>query len=144
MYSDERRQSLAEGYMPILTVSASEQIRCPECAMFVEVPNRETQQVRCWYCASRGRTTRITAGFYPLNSSLINHLKSIDPLRNMESDDVAKMQEYNEKLIAQRQAEISANAEAYTSDNINRLMGILQTGYSGTKVKEGTDIKGFS
>jgi hypothetical protein len=141
-YSDERRQSLAEGYMPIMTVAVSETMRCPSCNLKVNVPNRETKQIRCLYCQVKGRKTLITAGYYPLNSFLIEHLKSIDPLRNMDKDMVKEMNERNEKMLQKQQEQLQDNAIAYSNDNFNRLVGIQQTGYTG-KIKAGTEVKGF-
>lgn len=132
-HNDFYRQGLAEGYKPIMDVAVSETMRCPSCNTKLTVPNRETKQFRCTYCQSKGRRSLLLAGYYPLNSFLINHLKTIDPLRNMEVNQVQRLQDYNEKLMEREQAKLSDEAEAYTSDNLNRLMGILQTGYSGMK-----------
>jgi hypothetical protein len=140
---NERRQSLAEGYKPFMTIAISEKVRCPECDYWIEVPNRETRQVKCLYCKLKGRNTSLIAGYYPLNHHLINHLKSIDPLRNMDDKIANKLTEQNEKIAEQQQKQLSNDAEAYTSDNLNRLMQIPTFGYSGTKAKEGTEVKGF-
>jgi len=142
-YDNERRQSLAEGYIPIMTVSASSRMRCPECSTWVEVPDRETRQVSCLYCKLRGRSTKFTAGFYPLNSFLLNHLKEIDPLRNATDEMAKKMIEQNELRTELMQKQLAHDAESYASDNLNRLMQIPTFSYAGLKAKEGTTVKGF-
>ena len=144
MYDDERRQSLAEGYLPIMTVSVSEKMRCPEDGYWLDVPNRETKQITCLACKLKGRTTKVTAGFYPLNSSLLNHLKAIDPLRNMDRDLAKEMLEANEKLTEIQQKELYNQADAYASDNLNRLMGIPVSSLSASKIFEGTNVRGIT
>ena len=142
-HDDERRQHLAEGYKTIMTVAASETIRCPECCMKLEVPKLETRQIKCLYCKLKGRKTQVTSGYYPLNSSLINHLKAIDPMRNMDNNLVQATMDQNERIAKQQQKQLYDNAHDYASDNLNRLMGIPVVGYAGTKLKEGTQVKGF-
>lgn len=127
------KQSLAEGYKPIIDVAVSETLKCPNCAEILNVPNRETKQFKCLNCQSKGKRTIFVAGYFPLNSFLINYLKTIDPIRNLEVDQAKRILEHNEKLAAMEQKKLSDDAEAYTSDNLNKLMGILQTGYSEVK-----------
>ncbi len=141
-YTNERRQSLAEGYMPIMTVSVSEKVRCPECNYWLEVPNRETKQIRCFSCKLKGRTSLIIAGYFPLNSFLINHLKEIDPVRNMDKDMTQELDRQNERKAELMQRQLSNDAESYASDNLNQLMGIPTFGYTSKKLA-GTDVKGF-
>ncbi len=143
-YDNEKRQALAEGYMPIMTVSLSETMKCPECTYVLKVPNRETAQIVCLSCKLKQRSTKITAGFYPLNSSLLHHLKEIDPLRNMDRNMAMEMVERNERMTEIHQKSLRNDAEDYASDNIERLMGIPSAKYSGMKVMEGTEVKGFS
>jgi hypothetical protein len=56
---------------------------------------------------------------------------------------VQNMLDANERKSEVMQQELYNNADAYASDNLNRLMGIPQFGYNGTKAKEGTELKGF-
>lgn len=123
--------------MPIMTVAVSETMRCPDCGYKLVVPFNETMQLSCLACKLKGRNTKVIAGYYPLNHILLNHLKSIDPLRNMDEDMIGKMNEYNEKKMEQQQKQLSDDAESYASDNINRLMGIPTFGYAGVKRFEG-------
>lgn len=129
----EKVQDLAEGYRTIMVVSPAEKTRCPECSTWLDVPNRTTAQIKCEFCKFKGRNVSFIAGYYPLNSSLIQHLKSIDPLRDGDKDMQKKLDQHNEKLTSSMQKKISQDAEDYTSDNLNRLMGILSVGYSGMK-----------
>jgi hypothetical protein len=140
----EKSMDLAEGYRTILSVAPSEHMKCPDCFTSISVPKLETKELKCLYCKLRGRSTKIVAGYYPLNSSLINHLKEIDPIRNLDRDLIAEMNDRNEKIQEAQVKQLSKDAEDYSSDNINKLMGILQTGYSGMKVKEGSEVKGIT
>lgn len=142
--NDETRQSLAEGYKQVMDVAVSEQMKCPECTTTLSVPNRTTAQITCMGCRVKGRTKKYIVGYYPLDTNLINHLKSIDPLRNLEKDTAAELNAYNEKIAEAQQKQLSEEAEAYTSDNLNRLMQIPSFSYSGNKIKQGTELRGFT
>jgi hypothetical protein len=144
LLDSEKRQDLAQGYRTIMNVSPSEIVKCPECSIKLNVPYKETRQIKCLYCQLKQRSTFIAAGYFPLDSSLINHLKSIDPIRQMDSDDVQRMQTHNDRISESQQKQLYDDAESYSSDNINQLMGILQTGYGGMKVKDGTEVKGIT
>lgn len=142
LLSNETRQSLAEGYKPIMQVAVSEVIRCEDCSSKIPVPFNETREVKCEYCKLKGRVSRYHVGFYPLNVTLINHLKSIDPLRNMDKNFAAEMQAQNERIAEQQQKSLYDEAESYANDNIYKLMGIPTKGMNG-KIMTGTELKGF-
>jgi len=139
----EKVNDLAQGYLTIMTVSPSEKMKCQECSSSLSVPNRETRQIRCLYCKVRGRSTQVIAGYYPLDSNLIAHLKTIDPMRNMETDQVSRMNDHNENLQKAQLKELANEAESYADDNLAKLMGIPEFKYAGNKIKEGTELTGF-
>lgn len=143
MLSNETRQSLAEGYKPIMQVAVGETIRCKDCSNKISVPFCSTEEVKCLYCKLKGRVSKYHVGFYPLNIKLINHLKEIDPLRNMDKDLAKEMQEQNERITAQQQKALYNDAESYANDHIYKLMGIPTKSMAG-KVMQGTELKGFS
>jgi len=140
-YDNETRQSLAEGYKLLMTVAPRETIRCARCNYTLEVPKLETREITCLQCKLSGLRGKVFAGYYPLNSSLIHYLKSIDPLRDNNESNASKMVEYNENITKQQQRQLFNASEAYADDNFNRIVGIQQVGR--TKVMAGTELKGF-
>lgn len=66
----------AQGYALVLTLRVGDRFPCSGCRTTLRTPMMEAREVTCPTCAR----TSIEA-FFPLNHSLIDHLRSIDPLR---------------------------------------------------------------
>lgn len=135
---DEGRDDLIrarDGYHPVMTITPGDRMRCPACHYTLQVPVRDTADVRCGFCALKGRTTRVVAGFWPLDDSLIDHLRKIDPLRDGQSELAEEADRHNRMLLQAEEDAAVAPGFAYADENFNRLVGIPQVGYTGKEFK---------
>jgi hypothetical protein len=120
-----------DGYHPVMTITPGDRMRCPSCHYDLPVPVRETVDMRCPFCAFHGRTTRIVAGYWPLDDSLIAHLQMIDPLRDGQTELAEAADRHNRMLLQSQEDAAVAPGYAYADENYNRLVGIPQVGYTG-------------
>lgn len=122
-----------DGYVLTMAVKAGTRDYCKTCNTQLSVPAFETQVITCPYCASRGRHSHQTAGYFPLSDSLIDHLRYIDA----ENDGIDRVTEAvnrsNELLLHEMNMRyIRRPIEAATRERFNRLVGIPQFGYAGS------------
>ncbi len=134
---------LRDGYFYVMSVRNGDRMPCPRCAHTLKVPLRQIRELSCAPCRGRGVEHRVSAGYFPLDNSLIDYLKMIDPMRGASKEMRSKIDAHNEKFTqAQRQA-ILDNAEAAGRDDFNKIAGIPEFGYGGNKILPGTELKGF-
>lgn len=123
-----------DGYAYVLSIAQGDRMCCPECQWKeLRVPVKEFADIRCDFCASLGKQGRVVAGYFPLDDSLIQHLKMIDPdgdySRNLTKDIDQRNQQ--RELAAER--DLSNTVEAGGSEHYNQIVGIPQFGYSHAK-----------
>lgn len=122
-----------DGYHYVMSVRTGDRMPCPECGLQLSVPVMDTWDIKCGYCASKGRTRSVIAGFWPLNDRLIAHLQKIDPNRDV---DIAGETDAANRCLLQRQEDDAMRpGEAYVNDRYNRLVGIEQTGWTGKEFR---------
>lgn len=71
-----------DGFFKIMSVRAGDRMPCPRCGFDVKIPTMETRQVSCPYCSygkDDPKRQRWLASYFPLNHTLIDHIKEIDP-----------------------------------------------------------------
>lgn len=120
-----------DGYHFIMAVTTGDRKRCPKCNYTLHVPVRDTWDIRCEYCALRGRQSRMVAGFWPLDDALLEHLQKIDPLRGGSDELRDQADNRNKLLLAAEENDAMAPGYAYADEHYNRLVGIPQVGYTG-------------
>jgi hypothetical protein len=135
---DEDRDDLIrarDGYHPVMVITPGDRMRCPKCHYEMRVPVRDTHDLKCQFCALSGRPTRVVAGYWPLDDSLIEHLRKIDPLRDGQDELAAEADAHNRRLI--QAAENAASREGYAAldERYNRMVGIPQVGYTGKEFR---------
>lgn len=131
---DEGRDDLIrarDGYMFVMAVRTGDRMPCPECNYKLTVPVFDTADIRCPYCAVKGRHTRVVAGFWPLNDRLIEHLRKIDPLRGASDELAAEADRHNQMLLASQENDYVNHGNAAAEENYRRLVGIPMVGYTG-------------
>lgn len=124
-----------DGYWFVMSIRQGDRMPCPDCGFELKVPVMDTADIRCEYCALRGRTTRVVAGFWPLNERLIEHLRRIDPLRGEQTELAEAADRHNRLLVASKEAELSDTVISSGSEQYNRLVGIPQVGYTGKEFR---------
>lgn len=117
-----------DGYHPVMTITAGDRMRCPSCHSELKVPVRETHDIKCGYCALLGRTTRIIAGFWPLDDALLDHLRHIDPLNDYQDELAEAADRHNRMLLKSQEDQVSNDGYAALEEQYNRLVGIPQVG----------------
>lgn len=125
-YNDEATR-LRDGYALVCTVTPGDRMPCPKCRTTLYVPVFHFGMVKCDYCAVQGRNTNIIAGHFPLNDSLLEHLRRLDPIRAYRDDFIyPEYNEWIEKKIDQKVEDLTP----IWSDHYRRLVGIPMVGYS--------------
>ncbi len=123
-----------DGYDYVLSVRSGDRMPCPSCEWTeLPVPVKEFRDIRCPYCASKGKQGRTVAGYFPLDDSLITHLQMLDPLRGASKELVAAADRRNEALMASAERKLSNTVTAHGADHFNELFDIKQFAYSGAK-----------
>lgn len=123
-----------DGYDYLLSIRSGDRMPCPECEWTeLKVPVRDFVDIRCAYCASKGKQGRTVAGYWPLDDSLIDHLKKIDPLRGASQRLAKEADLANARRLASLEADFSNTIYAHGADHYAELVGIPQFGYSHAK-----------
>lgn len=120
-----------DGYHYVMSIRAGDRMPCPECNYKLHVPVRDTVQQFCGYCTLKGRKTEVIAGFWPLDDTLITHLKKINPKRGGQKELAEEADRRNRLLVQSMEEDAFRDGYAAFDDNYNRLVGIPQVGYTG-------------
>lgn len=135
---DEDRDDLIcarDGYDYVMSIRNGTRMPCPTC-QFTEltVPALDTAHIRCSYCASKGLDGRVTAGYWPLEDALIDHLRKIDPLRGQTFELSAATDRRNRALLQSNENSISDIVISKGAEDYDALVGIPHFGYSTAKM----------
>jgi hypothetical protein len=124
-----------DGYALVCSVYPGDRAKCPKCNNELKIPTFKFGEVKCSYCALKGRESRVIAGFFPLTDLLIDHLKKLDPTRGWRDSITKAIEIKNEKIERSKEREIENHTEAVWKDNYNQIAGIPQVGYTGKEFK---------
>lgn len=124
-----------DGYHPVMEIREGDRMPCPSCRSELKVPVRDTADIRCGYCQLKGRTTRVVAGFWPLDDSLIDHLRKIDPYRDGFDELAAEADAHNQRLMKSAENKLSDVVTSKADEDYRRLVGIPMVGYTGKEFK---------
>lgn len=114
-----------DGYAFILAVRDGDRMPCPKCGLTLRVPLFKMAEVKCEYCALKGRDGRYPACYFPLEGdALISYLAKIDPYRGWRDGLAKRADEANKRLEASRERDFENYIEAATKDNIYDLFDI--------------------
>ncbi len=141
--NDDELIRLRDGYFYVMSIRNGDRMPCPKCATTLKVPLRQIRELSCPNCKGRGVEHRVSAGYFPLDSTLIDYLKMIDPMRGASKEMRAKIDAHNDKFTAAQRQKVLDEAVAAGHDDFNRIAGIPEFGYGGSKILPGTDLKGF-
>ena len=129
--NDDEQIRLRDGYFYVMSIRSGDRMPCPRCRYQLVVPVHEIKELSCERCKVAGLEHRVSAGFFPLDDTLITYLKAMDPLRGASRELRAKVDAHNERYTkAQRQAVLDRTYAA-GADNFNRIAGIPNVGYTG-------------
>jgi hypothetical protein len=132
--TDDEAIRLRDGYHLIMVVRTGDRMPCPRCGATVKVPLRTSTLVTCEPCRQRGLEYRIAAAHYPLDDTLIDHLKSIDPLRGMSKALRAKVEAHNAALTERQQQAVLNQLTDKANDDFAQIAGIPSVGYTGKEL----------
>lgn len=140
--NDDETIRLRDGYFYVMSVRNGDRMPCPKCAATLKVPLRQIRELSCGYCKTRGVEHRVSAGYFPLDDSLIKYLQEIDPLRGASKELRNKIDAHNEHFTNAQRQKVLDDAYAAGADDFARIAGIPTFG-GGNPVMPGTDLKGF-
>lgn len=132
--TDDEATRLRDGYHFVMVVTTGDRMPCPACRTTLAVPLRQSALVSCPTCKQRGLEHRVQAAHYPLDDTLIDHLKSIDPLRGMSKALRAKVEAHNAALMAQQQRDVLDQLTSRANDDFAQIAGIPSVGYTGKEL----------
>lgn len=123
-----------DGFDYVLSVRSGDRMPCPTCEWTeLKVPIREFRDIRCPYCATKGKQGRTVAGYFPLDDSLITHLQMIDPLRGASKELADAADRRNAAKLASEERHLSNIVEAHGADHYADIVGIPQFSYTNAK-----------
>lgn len=125
-----------DGYWLIQTITAGDRMPCPICNNTLHVPHMRTAEVQCRRCQLMGKDGRYMAGYYPLNHTLIEHLKDIDPERDGLKRTRQRVHARNAELRQRRDKEVLDKADGRVLDD-HRQWNAAMVGYGNVKSKDG-------
>lgn len=120
-----------DGYWLVMEIQPGDRMACPRCHSTINVPICKFGETRCTYCIVQRRDGRVTAGYMPCNSILLEHLRRTDPLRGATQRLAKEADVANQKRLDAAQRATSNAIEAASKDAFARLVGIPQFGYTG-------------
>ena len=125
-----------DGYAPVLTIQPGDRMACEFCNLSVKVPVREIAEVPCPWCLAKGRDARFVCTYWPLDETLIDYLKSIDPARRGGREMRRRLlgaSTANEQLIEQRDRAATAEREAVGRYYFPQMFQIPSVGWTAAK-----------
>lgn len=135
---DDERIRARDGYLFILAIQPGTRMGCYRCSTTLNVPVHEFREIACPMCRLSGREYKIPAGYFPLTDTLIDYLKTLDPMRGASAEQRAKVDAANERiLLDQRKRLVNDTSDAFSQD-FSRIAGIPSVGHTG---KETWDAK---
>jgi hypothetical protein len=124
-----------DGYVLILSVRVGTKMPCPRCQTELSVPFNETKNIVCHFCQLQGRSPHIAAMHVPLNDTLIDYLKKIDPENPISERLNEDLERQNAALAASmEQAAVNAGVAGF-EERYRRIAGIPLVGYTGREHK---------
>lgn len=121
-----------DGFDYVCTVRTGDRMPCPNCEWTtLKVPVRDFADIQCPYCASKGRQSRTVAGYWPLDDSLIDHLRRIDPHSGRQHAETKDMDARNEARDQAAERQMSTRGMAHMGEMGRGIdWNIPQFGYS--------------
>jgi len=123
---DDDAVRIADGYDLLMEVAGGDRLPCPRCSATVKLPVQEMREAKCGRCR---RTFR--AVYWPLNDSLLQYLRYVDPVRGGIERVFAEVEGAELERERARRREMRNYGEAVWKDDYNRLVGIPSVGYTG-------------
>lgn len=115
-----------DGYELVMEVAPGTRSPCPRCHTWTRLPVRRVAEAKCERC---GFTFR--AFFWPLDESLLQHLRYIDPDRGGVERVFAEADRGETLRDARLRRQRRNDTEAIWKEDYNRLVGIPSVGYTG-------------
>lgn len=119
-----------DGYWLVCEVRLGTKMPCPDCGKTIKVAALQFKESRCEYCISLGRDGRHTAGYFPLEEILLEHLRFLNPLTGGIERNAKMVDEFNKKLLETRERDM-ANLTETMKDDYAYMAGIPSVGYTG-------------
>lgn len=73
-----------DGYGYLMSVRPGTRMACPLCGLDMSVAVRRSAECVCEHCRRKGRRSRWVAGFWPLDESLLEHLRKLTRTDTLE------------------------------------------------------------
>lgn len=117
-----------------MLIQPGDRMDCEFCSLPLAVPHKQLQEIGCRYCLDRGRDARFMVCYWPLDETLLDHLRSIDPLRAGEREMRRRLRDEvqvaNELVAAKAEKEGAAEREAVGKYYFPYMFQIQSTGWT--------------
>ncbi len=134
-YSDDTIRE-KDGYVWVMSFKQGTRFDCPKCGLELKAPSRTTEMVSCRHCKAKGYEHRWNASHWPMDETLIDHLKGLE--RGI--DDVPeKLRQAQAALQKQMLRNVLDPTLAGFEDRFNKLAGIYSVGYTGKEFTGGPE-----
>lgn len=120
-----------DGYVLLVAIRVGTKMPCPRCQTELDVPFNETKNIICAYCKLQGKSPHIAAMHVPLNDTLIDYLKRLDPENPISERLNEDNDRQNAALVAAMEQDATNAAVSGFEERYRRIVGIPQVGLSG-------------
>lgn len=121
-----------DDYMWVMSVKQGTTFACPTCASKLIAPTRSQEMISCGYCKQKGYEHHVLAGHWPLDETLIDHLKKLEwQLDHPEQHAGASLTAQNAALKKIQERRVLDPTMAAWEDRYNKIVGIPSVGYTG-------------
>lgn len=121
-----------DGYAGFFEIQPGDRMACHFCGGTLRVPVREVREVACNSCLSRGRDARFVCTYWPLDETLIDYIKSIDPERRGGKEMHQRLHQElaaNDRMVAQKDKDATAYRDAVGRYYFPQMLQIQSVGW---------------
>ncbi len=116
--ADDRTLRVRDGYDLFCEVARGDRLPCPECGQEVKVAPLAFAEASCGRCRARNKEGRWTFGFFPLNDTLLQYLRSCDSTLTDQHGRVRAMDEENARREAIKEGDLTDERQAILKDGL--------------------------
>ncbi len=135
--ADDAAVRYRDGYVFVLAVRNGTRMPCPRCGTELRVPIRQFGEVTCPTCQPISHQPhKVRACYWPLDDSLLEHLRRFDPHRDGYRRMLADLNSAEPARAAQ-EASWRRERHAQAVDDFPQIFNIPQVGYTGREQLRG-------
>lgn len=119
-----------DGFVWVMSFKQGTQFPCPKCGLSLKCVSRRSEMVSCRHCQLKGYEHRWLACHWPMDETLIDHLKKLEKNIDLTTDQLHRSTSMLQKQMHRNVLDPVLDRHR---DDFDRLVGNLKVGYGGMK-----------